>query len=213
MESPKTLISIQEVAELFAVSVESIRKYKNYRILKVADRVGNKDLYDREEALIKKGLIKELQVQGLTLAQISEEIEPLYLKKQVARKKRRPGHILIVDDDPTLLDMVRTFLTDEGYKTSTCKNGAEALERIASGGLDLVILDLKLPDVDGYEICKKVRQHPDTENLPIIMLTGYTTVEDKIRGIEGGADDYITKPFNLSELKARIEMVLRRAQR
>ena len=213
MEPPKTLISIQEVAELFAVSVESIRKYKNYRILKVADRVGNKDLYDREEALIKKGLIKELQVQGLTLAQISEEIEPLYLKEQVAREKRRPGNILIVDDDPTLLDMVQVFLTDEGYKTSTCNNGTKALERIASGGLDLVILDLKLPDVDGYEICKKVRQDPDTEDLPIIMLTGYTTVEDKIRGIEGGADDYITKPFNLSELKARIEMVLRRAQR
>ena len=213
MEPPKNLISIQEVAELFAVSVESIRKYKNYRILKVSDRVGNKDLYDREEALIKKGLIKELQVQGLTLAQISEEIEPLYLKEQVAREKRRPAHVLIVDDDPTLLDMVQTFLTDEGYKTSTCKNGTEALERIASGGLDLVILDLKLPDVDGYEICKKVRQDPDTEDLPIIMLTGYTTVEDKIRGIEGGADDYITKPFNLSELKARIEMVLRRAQR
>ncbi|MCK5119045.1 MAG: response regulator [Candidatus Latescibacteria bacterium] len=213
MEPPKTLISIQEVAELFAVSVESIRKYKNYRILKVSHRVGNKDLYDREEALIKKGLIKELQVQGLTLAQISEEIEPLYLKEQAAREKRRPGHILIVDDDPTLLDMVRTFLTDEGYKTATCKNGTEALERIASGGLDLVILDLKLPDVDGYEICKKIRRDPDTEHLPIIMLTGYTTVEDKIRGIEGGADDYITKPFNLSELKARIEMVLRRAQR
>jgi CheY-like chemotaxis protein len=213
MEPPKTLISIQEVAELFAVSVESIRKYKNYRILKVADRVGNKDLYDREEALIKKGLIKELQVQGLTLAQISEEIEPLYLKEQVAREKRRPGNILIVDDDPTLLDMVQVFLTDEGYKTSTCNNGTKALERIASGGLDLVILDLKLPDVDGYEICKKVRQDPDTEDLPIIMLTGYTTVEDKIRGIEGGADDYITKPFNLSELKARIEMVLRRVQR
>lgn len=213
MEPPKNLISIQEVAELFAVSVESIRKYKNYRILKVSDRVGNKDLYDREEALIKKGLIKELQVQGLTLAQISEEIEPLYLKEQVAREKRRPAHVLIVDDDPTLLDMVQTFLTDEGYKTFTCKNGTEALERIASGGLDLVILDLKLPDVDGYEICKKVRQDPDTEDLPIIMLTGYTTVEDKIRGIEGGADDYITKPFNLSELKARIEMVLRRAQR
>ena len=213
MEPQKTLISIQKVAELFAVSVESIRKYKNYRILKVADRVGNKDLYDREEALIKKGLIKELQVQGLTLAQISEEIEPLYLKEQVAREKRRPGNILIVDDDPTLLDMVQVFLTDEGYKTSTCDNGTEALERIASGGLDLVILDLKLPDVDGYEICKKVRQDPDTEDLPIIMLTGYTTVEDKIRGIEGGADDYITKPFNLSELKARIEMVLRRVQR
>ena len=213
MEPTKTLISIQEVATLFAVSVESIRKYKNYRILKVADRVGNKDLYDREEALIKKGLIKELQVQGLTLAQIPEEIEPLYLKEQVAREKRRPGNILIVDDDPTLLEMVQSFLTDEGYKTATCNNGTEALERIASGGLDLVILDLKLPDVDGYEICKKIRQDPDMGNLPIIMLTGYTTVEDRIRGIEDGADDYITKPFNLSELKARIEMVLRRAQR
>jgi len=210
---PRELISIQEVSELFGVSVESIRKYKNYKILRVSDRRGNKDLYDKEEVLIKRELIKEMQVQGLTLAQISEEIEPLFLKEKALLEEQRPKNILIVDDDPTLLDMVQSFLTNEGYNASTCKDGTEALERVSSDALDLIILDLKLPDIDGYEVCKRIRQSPGQGNIPIIMLTGYTTVEDKIRGIEEGADDYITKPFHLSELKARIEMVLRRFQR
>ena len=118
-----------------------------------------------------------------------------------------------MDDDPTLLDMVQAFLTSEGYTTSTCKDGTEALESISSDPPDLIILDLKLPDIDGYEICRRIRRNPELRDIPVIMLTGYTTVEDKIRGIEEGADDYITKPFNLSELKARVEMVLRRARR
>lgn len=213
MSPSRELISIQEVAELFGVSVESIRKYKNYKILKVADRRGNKDLYDKEEVLIKRGLIKNMQVQGLTLAQISEDIEPLFQKEKTLIEEQRPKNILIVDDDLTLLDMVESFLTKEGYNTSTCKDGTEALERISSDAFDLIVLDLKLPDIDGYEVCKRLRQDPVRRHIPIIMLTGYTTVEEKIRGIEEGADDYITKPFNLGELKARIEMVLRRVQR
>ncbi|MFH1006128.1 MAG: response regulator [Candidatus Latescibacterota bacterium] len=204
------LIDIKEVSALFGVSVESIRKYKNYRILRVADRRGNKDLYDKEEVLSRRNLVKEMQVQGMTLGQISEEIDSLFVKQKTQRRR----NILAVDNDPALLGLMQSFLTDEGYRVSTCKDGTEALERAFTQAFDLIILDLQLPDMDGYEVCKRIRQNARLRNTPIIMVSGYyTDVQDRIRGIEEGADDCLMKPFDMGELKARIEMVLRRNSR
>ena len=112
-----------------------------------------------------------------------------------------------------ILDTEQSFLTNEGCNVSTCKDGTEALARVSSEAFDLIILDLNLPDIDGYEVCKRIRQDPRLGDIPIIMFTGdYTAVEDKIRGIEEGADDYITKPFSPRELVARVRAVLRRVR-
>ncbi len=118
--------------------------------------------------------------------------------------------ILIVDDEPDLVELVTYNFTREGFKVSSTPNGEEALEKIKNESFDLIILDLMLPGLQGNEICHMIRNNPKTEAIPIIMLTAKGDVVDKIRGLETGADDYITKPFSPKELIARVNSVLRR---
>lgn len=119
--------------------------------------------------------------------------------------------VLIVDDEIDTLTPLKRALEVEGYAVIEAMDGVEALEKVKSENPDLVLLDLMLPKMDGNEVCQKLRKNPMTEGIPIIMLTAKGDMKDKIEGIETGADDYVTKPFNLSELKARIKTVLRRA--
>lgn len=118
--------------------------------------------------------------------------------------------ILIVDDDKDILRVLEANLTFENYDVVTAENGIEAYEKVKKENPDLIILDLNLPDVDGIQICHKLRE--DNFNLPIIMLTARDSISDKILGLECGADDYIVKPFNFLELNARIKSCLRRWQ-
>ena len=116
--------------------------------------------------------------------------------------------ILVVDDEQLLVKGMKFNLENEGYTVETAYDGATAIDMAKSGGFDLIILDLMMPQVDGLTACMRIREF---SNVPIIMLTARSEDADKIIGLESGADDYITKPFNILELKARIRALLRRA--
>lgn len=119
------------------------------------------------------------------------------------------GHIYIVDDNRELLDVIGQYINDNGYKTSTAKNGQELRALMKNGSPDLVVLDIMMPGEDGLSICRFLRESSD---VPIIFLTALADDTDRIIGLEIGADDYLVKPFNPRELLARIRSVLRRTQ-
>jgi len=118
--------------------------------------------------------------------------------------------ILIVDDEPDIRDVVRLTLESEGYEVHEAGDGMEALDRIRSIHPHLILLDFKMPRLDGTGVCQAVRKDIVLRHLPIIMLTSKAEVSDKVEGIRSGADDYLTKPFEPAELLARVRMVLRR---
>ena len=118
--------------------------------------------------------------------------------------------ILLVDDEPLIIKGLRFTLEQEGYEILTASDGEEALEVFHSEPVDLVLLDVMLPKLDGISVCQRIREQSD---VPIIMRTAKGEDMDKILGLEYGADDYITKPFNILEVKARIKAILRRASR
>lgn len=119
-------------------------------------------------------------------------------------------HIFVIEDDEDILEMIIYNLEKDGYRVSAAHNGLAALETLGSSLPDLVVLDIMLPGMDGFEVLKALRDEPATENLPVIMLTARSSEADKVVGLELGADDYITKPFSPRELGARIKAVLRR---
>jgi two-component system response regulator MprA len=117
--------------------------------------------------------------------------------------------VLIVDDDRALRDALRRALGLGGFDTETAASGQEALTRIALGSPDAVVLDLGLPDTDGLAVCRRLREAGN--RVPILMLTARDAVADRIDGLDAGADDYVVKPFDVGELKARLRALLRRA--
>jgi phosphate regulon transcriptional regulator PhoB len=121
-----------------------------------------------------------------------------------------PAKILVVDDEKDIVDLIAYNLEKEGFAVLKAYDGEEALELVGSEKPHLVILDLMLPGIQGLEVCKFIRKNPETASLPIIMLTAKGEEIDKILGLEMGADDYITKPFSVRELVARVRAVLRR---
>jgi two-component system OmpR family response regulator len=120
-----------------------------------------------------------------------------------------PGeHLLIVDDEDNLRSMLAAALRHHGFEVSACANGRDALAAVAESKPDLVLLDVMLPDLDGFEVCRRLRA--DGDRTPVLFLTARDTVEDKVRGLTLGGDDYLQKPFSLEELVARATAVLRR---
>ena len=119
------------------------------------------------------------------------------------------GQVLIVDDEPGILRLISMYLEREGFETISARTGTEALEIVGRSSPALVVLDIMLPDIDGWEVCREIRRDSD---VPIIMLTAREGDEDKIVGLEIGADDYVTKPFVPRELVARVKAILRRAR-
>lgn len=117
------------------------------------------------------------------------------------------GKILVVDDEPSIVEIIRFNLEREGFSVVTGYNGTEALERFASELPDLVLLDVMMPELDGMEVCRRIRE---VSNVPVLMLTARGEEVDKVLGLELGADDYITKPFGMRELVARVRANLRR---
>ena len=116
--------------------------------------------------------------------------------------------ILLVDDEPLIIKGLRFTLEQEGYEILTAADGEEALQVFFENPVDLILLDVMLPKLDGIQVCQRIRE---SSNVPILMLTAKGEDMDKILGLEYGADDYMTKPFNILEVKARIKTVLRRA--
>ena len=115
--------------------------------------------------------------------------------------------VLVIDDDPSLLRALRLGLRSSGHEVFTAANGEQGASVTAVSSPDIVILDLGLPDVDGLEVCRRIRQWSD---VPIVMLSATETEARKVAALDGGADDYITKPFSMAELEARIRVALRR---
>jgi two-component system response regulator MprA len=116
--------------------------------------------------------------------------------------------ILVVDDDRSVRDAVRRALTLGGYEVDAAEDGRQALARLTSARPDAVVLDVGMPDLDGLEVCRRVRGSGD--RVPILMLTARDSISDRIDGLDAGADDYLVKPFDIGELKARIRALLRR---
>ncbi len=121
--------------------------------------------------------------------------------------------VLIVEDEKDILQLVKMYFEKEGFRTLTAATGTEALRQVRSEHPDLVILDLMLPEIDGLEVCKKIRLTPQTATLPIIMLTAKSEESDTVVGLELGADDYVSKPFSPKALMARVKALFRRIER
>ncbi len=120
--------------------------------------------------------------------------------------------ILVVEDDAALAELIRYNLARAGMEPSVAQDGDEGMMRLKEEPPDLVVLDWMLPGISGLELCRRLRRDPKTRNLPAIMLTARTMEEDRVRGLEVGADDYLVKPFSPAELVARIRAVLRRVR-
>ncbi len=122
----------------------------------------------------------------------------------------KPPRILIVDDVPVNIAMVQALLKSEGYELVSAESGAEALRSVEEKIPDLILLDIQMPDMDGYEVCERLRENPETEGIPVIMFTATESAsEAKAKGLRIGANDYVTKPVAKDELLARIETQLR----
>jgi pilus assembly protein CpaE len=119
--------------------------------------------------------------------------------------------ILIIEDEVRFLEGLELYLKEAGYEVLKATRGSEGLRKAIEMSPDLVILDVMMPDIDGYEVCRRLRADPETEDLPVLMLTAKSQVADKVNGFKSGADDYLTKPVHLAELGARIEALLKRA--
>lgn len=119
--------------------------------------------------------------------------------------------ILIAEDDAEVRDLVRVYLAREGFAVDAAGDGESALDQALSAQPDLLILDVMLPKIDGWAVCRRLRERDATQRLPIVMLTSRTDEMDRVLGLELGADDYVTKPFSPRELVARVKAVLRRA--
>jgi two-component system alkaline phosphatase synthesis response regulator PhoP len=120
----------------------------------------------------------------------------------------KPQTVLVVEDEASIASFVSLYLKNAGYTVRTAATGTEALSQLQGGDVALAVLDLMLPDIDGIEVCRRIRK---TSDMPILMLTARDEDVDKIIGLEVGADDYMTKPFNPRELVARVKSILRRA--
>jgi len=125
---------------------------------------------------------------------------------------KQPPLVLVVEDEAALVTLLRYNLEREGFRVAEARDGEEAMLQIAEQMPDLVILDWMLPLMSGIEVCRQLRRLPETRRLPIVMLTARGEEGDKLRGLDAGADDYVTKPFSPSELIARLRAVLRRSR-
>ena len=132
-----------------------------------------------------------------------------------AQSKKAKGNLLVVDDELLLRQAMDAFLTREGYKIRCAPNGQMALTFAREDPPDLILLDIQLPDMDGFQVCRRLKGDPQTSNIPVIFISGLEEVADKIKGFEAGGVDYITKSFQRQELLARLEthLALRRLQK
>jgi len=119
------------------------------------------------------------------------------------------NRVLVIDDSEPIHKLIEARLTPEGLNVSSELDGERGVERAVAEKPDLILLDIDLPDVDGFEVCRQLKDHPDTKDIPVIFLTGTTSTESKVRGLDLGAVDYVTKPFDQVELRARVRAALR----
>ncbi|WP_048194807.1 response regulator [Methanococcoides methylutens] len=168
-----------------------------------------------EKETLDKDIMRLLEEQpDISTKEIAEKLsvsEDMVAKRVKALSDTREK-ILIVDDEPDAVMATRRALEADGYNVIDAGDGAMAFDLLRSDIPDVILLDVMMPDMDGFEVCKRLKEDPAYRNIPVIMLTAKGEIDDKVGGLDIGADDYVTKPFNLKELKARIKTVLRRAQ-
>lgn len=120
--------------------------------------------------------------------------------------------VLCIDDDQMILDFLETALTGYGYRVLSAFNGKEGLVKAVEQQPDLILLDIMMPDMDGWEVCQILKNNEETQKIPVIMVTARDTVYDKIKGLKKGAMGYVTKPFNVKELLEEVRICLKRAE-
>ena len=120
------------------------------------------------------------------------------------------GTILVADDQASNRELLEELLTAEGYKVASVSSGAAALEQMSIVPVDLVLLDVMMPDLTGFEVCEKIKANPDTYLIPVILVTALSDKHDRIEGIRAGADDFLTRPVDRTELLARVRAIARR---
>ena len=162
----------------------------------------------------------KLAPQNISTKQLAEEIDKikkknLASKKVVPLKEYRELHdlkkhcLLVVDDDPTVRAAIKRIFEKEGYKVIVAEDGTELVKHLDIEPVELILLDIKLPWVDGFELCRLLKQHDYYKDVPIVFLTAKTSEMDKKRGFDVGGHDYLTKPFNIKEVTATVKTLLR----
>ncbi len=139
--------------------------------------------------------------------------DPAGMPGQGPAAEQRPRKLLVVDDEDSILELIRVGMQYEGFQVEQVGTGYAALDLAQRFRPDVIVLDLVLPDLDGMDVCKRLRSTEATADIPIIMLTARDEVRDRVAGLESGADDYLVKPFKFEELLARVKALLRRQQR
>ncbi|MDN5310122.1 MAG: two-component system, OmpR family, alkaline phosphatase synthesis response regulator PhoP [Methanolobus sp.] len=137
-------------------------------------------------------------------------VDESLIRQRIAFLSDTREKILIVDEEIDASTALKVALEAEGYNVIEALDGYEGIRKAKSETPDVILLDIMMPVMDGFEVCRRLKADPVSSHIPVIMLTAKGEVDDKVEGLELGADDYVTKPFNLKELKARIRMVLRR---
>jgi len=183
----KELLNVLKNGKMTTTEIVSRVNMSKATALKYLDGMKEKNLVDGEEI-------------GTT------KIWFLKNEEEIVEKKIK---ILIADDDKNVIDIVR-YSIDDQYEILEAANGKEALGMVFARSPDILVLDIMMPEMDGYMVCKELKEHDSTKNLPIIILSAKATVEDKLKAIGFGIDDYMIKPFDPRELEARIKMRLKR---
>jgi len=124
-------------------------------------------------------------------------------------QEKETARILVVDDDANIINFFQAVLEEQGYTVATAGNGVEAIKKVHEFHPEVILLDVIMPEMDGYEVTEELKDNPETSNISIILVTGMDTLDDKVRGLECGADDFITKPFNFDELVARVRSLVK----
>lgn len=124
-------------------------------------------------------------------------------------EEQRKSRILVVDDNVANAELLQAYLAGSDWEVETAHSGGEALEHVAAGQPDIILLDVMMPDMSGYEVCRRIKSDEDTRDIPVIMVTALTEVEDVEEGVNAGTDDFLSKPVNRVELVTRVKSLLR----